>query len=409
MNFPQIDDLLRPSLRIFFSIDLLGSTAFKQRESKQPGDGWLPVFLGFYQDSHLFFQEEWTRVCSVFEKNRVKGLGEAPAFWKGAGDEVIFTKQLRSVNDALGSILCLKGVVAKHRAVFTDKRPDLNIKSTAWTAGFPVTNAEIAISGRSKMPLESETLFDNLLRVYLYKNRNETWSDPELARAARDMVIDYLGPSIDLGFRLSGWATARRIPVSLELLMMLSRACTELRPEVRKALENDLKIAKLLRIHYDKRRDLKGIIFPYPLVWIDGDPENLLNQAEDQLSGAKVLPYEQLEVFCERFLDNTTLLRYRPYIETPDGTVSFGEIPDVHRKIRKDMADNFKAEHERSRQLLEERFGNGDKEEDKELDEKVQAFADIISEPHLKRRRRRAAPHTKRIHRKTGSRPRTNK
>ena len=81
---------------------------------------------------------------------------------------------------------------------FNGGNSSLRVKGTAWVAGFPVRNIEL----------------------YIPKNMHKNKAEPECVR-------DFLGPSIDLGFRLSKKASEARLILSPSLAYLIASAAIE--------------------------------------------------------------------------------------------------------------------------------------------------------------------------------------
>lgn len=330
---------VRSSLRLFLSLDIVGSTEFKQASRSADGRpaaitiAWLEPFLSFYQLSVEQMDAQWARVCgemsAVDPKSRRDRFpfGDCPVFWKGAGDEVLFSKDVRSPVDAMATIHAFLLVMRDHRTRFADKGLPLDVKGTAWLAGFPVNNAETVLPGGVSEPA-GERLDDPVAENYRLLELHQA--------GKKNAPIDYIGPSIDLGFRLRDHATPRRLVMSADLVWLLCHAHGDF-------LERERSRCSRLgvpHIGYDGRRGLKGILGgqPYPLIWIEADPENDLDKAEDVLRGrplsgaspsnARVLAVKD---YCALFLDGRTPLQTRPYIKDyPDPEV--GPLPADHER-----------------------------------------------------------------------------
>jgi hypothetical protein len=97
----------------------------------------------------------------------------------------------------------------------------LRLKGSAWLAKFPSPNIEVEV--------------------------------PELAKDGRTTPTDFIGPDIDLGFRLGKFAHPSTVCVSLDLLDVVLRAANR----------------ELLDCYLAGREELKGVLFgrPYPVVW----------------------------------------------------------------------------------------------------------------------------------------------
>src|SRR5512140_1809600 len=77
---PEFPEGLKPRLRLFLSVDLVGSTSYKQ--SRQ---SWSPEILSFYRNFDYALQAQY-RAFSEGHKTALP----APEFWKSNGDELLY-------------------------------------------------------------------------------------------------------------------------------------------------------------------------------------------------------------------------------------------------------------------------------------------------------------------------------
>ncbi|MCE2564176.1 hypothetical protein [Komagataeibacter sp. FNDCF1] len=82
-------------VRLFLSVDLTGSTAFKHKQ--QNTLKWIKAFQNFYGEFPKLLRNEYSKVCSdgrqLVEDERENGY---PKLWKTVGDEILFCCRLRS-------------------------------------------------------------------------------------------------------------------------------------------------------------------------------------------------------------------------------------------------------------------------------------------------------------------------
>ena len=215
---PQV---IQSSAYLFISLDLVNSTEFKSK-----CEGWPALLESFYSNAD----------------HEVKKIPDIQS-WKFVGDEVLFYKKLRSIQDledALAKALtAVKTVSAQVRnAQLSDERarnaPHLSVKGTAW------------IGKAATVPAGS--------------NRNEIGAEHRNlvvpTRGPRDQpLIDFLGPDIDTGFRVSKFARSNVLAVSAELARVLLK-------------KGSGRVIEMLRIV--GYRQLKGVWGNrhYPIVWL---------------------------------------------------------------------------------------------------------------------------------------------
>lgn len=242
-------------VRLFMSADLGGSTAFKARpypkeETRPP---WLDEFETFYRF-----------------KPRCTGL----EILKAIGDEVVLYSEIRTAADARRVIAAFRNKLDSANRKYRKKKLALAVKGTAWLAGFPINNHKVRIAG---------------LR------------DP-----------DFIGPSMDAGFRLTKLSTDSKMVVSVDLALLLLRG-----PSLAHHLV------------FDGTVSLKGVLGgrPYPIIWL---PVGALATHEaDARAQRRVKP---LRTYCREFLtsmDEDSWLHV-PYLS---GDKAFAKKPGNHVAI----------------------------------------------------------------------------
>src|SRR5208282_2775059 len=189
---------LQPKLRLFLSVDLVGSTVSKQRPNfpiREPGRLWAdggmaPPWLSPIANFFGSFQEAFVREWRIFRNQIGPQLGIAvavdPSFWKANGDELIFVKELSDRKEILGCIdAWLKALISLRPQLVAS---GLDIKATAWTAGFPVTNSELIFQVHPGTP---DTPFEDDSRLQQF-NFLENWH--ENPDSQNSLVMDFIGP-----------------------------------------------------------------------------------------------------------------------------------------------------------------------------------------------------------------------
>lgn len=259
MRAPSSPDPWAWALRLFASVDLVGSTPYKAGKRGE----WVPEFSRFFEE----FPAHLAR-CS----HRIKRFRDIDLYrfrlrpWKFNGDEILFQVRLESHRDAL------RHVTALSEALHTFETP-MRLKATAWLAGFPVMNRAI------------------------------------MASADDIQITEYLGPSMDVGFRLTRLASPDRMPVSVDLALLLADA-----------LPDD---GTGFRLYYSGRELLPGVGagVPYPHIWwAVNHEEQWQKEAVLAGQGRASARRKALIAFCEQFfLDSAdppeSRLR-RPFIAT---------------------------------------------------------------------------------------------
>lgn len=247
-----LHDLLKPELRLFLSVDVQDSTAFKQQADSHDSSPWRGYFGAFLRD----FPSEL--------EAHLNPAAPAPEVWKFLGDEIVFSLLLRKPRDAAEAMRAFCDAVASYEPDMTKPR-QLRLKGSAWVAGFPAGNAIVP---------------------------------------ANDGRFDYIGPAMDTGFRLGKMATRRKFAVSVELAWLL----LQLPPAQRRNLP--LYFDGRCQLKGVMERD------GYPFIWTDlfhNKAEGLVT-AEDQLKPPPATKAVALRRFCELYIRAHGEPRWVPFI-----------------------------------------------------------------------------------------------
>ncbi|WP_293905438.1 hypothetical protein [Phenylobacterium sp.] len=213
--------------RLFLSVDMVGSTDFKARAAGQGSESWLDVFRSFFSNFPLmvagqigfqFLDEQATPAISV---------------WKVMGDEVVFVTTPETPEELTSVLIALLRTMRLYDERHFGGLP-LRLKGTAWLADFDGPNIEIEI--------------------------------PELS-SGQGAYVDYIGPDIDLGFRIGKFARPNSLVISLDVLEVVLGA----------------RNAGDAALYMMGREPLKGVMFgrAYPIV--------LMHDASERFS---FLPWE---------------------------------------------------------------------------------------------------------------------
>ena len=272
-------------LRIFFSVDVQGSTSYKVQESDSTVPNWTQAFKEFFREFPQTLKQAYKDLDTPLQ-----GLAAPPEIWKFVGDEILFWQKLERHDQSLAHVVAFKNAIMKFNDAWSSKLP-LRLKGAGWLAGFPVANSEVQLS-----------------------------TSPDGDKEIRD----FLGPSIDLGFRIAHLATERKFAVSTDLALLILDAM------------HSLEAQHSCILLYDGRQSLKGVLggCPYPIVWIDmydgqqTDEEKLLGQRRE-------VDHDTLLSFIRRFLDSTAGMR-RPFIEG-DPNQKYGQVPEDLEEIRQNL------------------------------------------------------------------------
>jgi hypothetical protein len=200
-------------VRLFLSVDMAGSTQFKARFTD--GKSWLETFRTFFTNFPLMLAGQ---IGFAFLED-----GETPVVevWKVMGDEVIFVATPQSPEALVNMLLALFRTMNAYEERYLEDLP-LRLKGTAWLAEFGERNIELEI--------------------------------PELSEGQNAKAIDFIGPDLDLGFRVTKFARPACLTLSFDVADLVIVAGN--RGE--------------LSLHLIGAEELKGVMFgrPYPIIWM---------------------------------------------------------------------------------------------------------------------------------------------
>lgn len=262
-----VDPRFVPELYLFFSVDIEGSTSFKN----SVGGGrstWGPFFLEFFQTFPSNLAKCEADFWHLFDASKSTPF----VLWKSLGDELIFTKKLDNGFDAFLAVCAAKEAIIQGSSKLRSHRENradageknhypTHLKGTAWLAGFPIKNMKISRT---------------------------------------NVQDDYIGPSIDLGFRLTKLSSPWHMAVSAPLSWMVAKIQHE---------QSSILKGQTLKWFYRGREALKGIHggkSGYPVFCIDvaDSAEGVSKEELNLLDRGDVKPRDVID-FCETLYEKT--------------------------------------------------------------------------------------------------------
>ncbi|MBK8068329.1 MAG: hypothetical protein IPK27_12080 [Rhodanobacteraceae bacterium] len=202
-------------LVMFLSADVVGSTAFKAGTVSDAGEAlWLEAFETLFRELPLIFIGKLAEYFALEDDLPHSGV------WKVMGDEVVFAAMPQDINQAQLIVAAFSDAVVRYDQRISASWP-LRIRGCCW-------GAEIG-------------------------ERNRAIEIPEMLGASEDRpYLDFLGPDVDTGFRLSGHSRPGELILSPNLAEAFAR-----QPDQRG-----------LRFHFVGEAPLKGVCGgqPFPLV-----------------------------------------------------------------------------------------------------------------------------------------------
>ena len=123
-----------------------------------------------------------------------------------------------------------------------------------------------------------------------------------------NMVVDYIGPAIDIGFRLAAHATARKFVLSVGAAYILSMTTVQR--------------SKNIQLRFDGAFPLKGVFggADYPIFWIDMATSDDISGLEDKLLGRVTFDRDVVTQYCEKFFEDNSGYTFPPFIESAEET-----------------------------------------------------------------------------------------
>ena len=344
---PELDtSFIKPRLRVFLSVDLIGSTQFKIQQTygdgtshQTYGDGtshqtdedawWQNVLMAFYTDFQKEFLQNWREWVGVAQSWSEVDVGDEPKLWKALGDELIFSKICIHENEIWGLIQ----VWRKTTNIFKQKWKynALKFKTGAWLVGSPVRNWEVAFLREPATDHELEIMDDR--QGYNFHLLSEYYDQSN----RRKIDIDFVGSNMDCGFRLLAKADERKFVISADLAYLLRSAHDKCFGKFKEMSYPDVDY------YFDGVQELKGIDrygVQYPIIWLDsykldrdGDIAKYARSVDD-LSDHKTVDLPKFDAFLATFLSEMVGFPEIPYIHKTNS--DNGQFPAGHgEKIEK--------------------------------------------------------------------------
>lgn len=235
----------RQQLIAFFSADMANSTEFKNRHQGQYVNGtFIPPKWPRY------FSEVFSMVLRRFDEQMrdMRNPNEAtvltrPRLWKINGDELLFRELILPGDQGTKWLAqAVSAFINTIENVDEEMLPDgCGLRGCVWSAGFPIRNKQIRVAAQHSVPI---------IRLDSEEGANPDF-DTGLYYRDDEGLVDYLGPDMDLGFRLAAVTPPGRITCSLDIAYLLMQRHDS--PS----------------LHHVGWRVLKGIAggAPYPIFW----------------------------------------------------------------------------------------------------------------------------------------------
>lgn len=247
--------------QLFLSCDLVGSTLHKQARPA----AWPKTFLSFYREFPQVLGSEARAIQPALEFR----------LWKAIGDELVFTCTVRHEIDVAVAVRVWLAAMQRYEESSLVGE-ELGTKGGAFIATFPGPDSRVAV------PLDPASEISD-------KGVVELNDDALAAMDPTRYMYDFLGPSVDTGFRLVDESDPRHFTLSIEAAWAYCRGARQ-----HDGIDAD-------DLAYLGERELKGVWSgrPYPIVAIDRGYLDPVNQAMAALAGTAVT-LDGVEQLCSR-------------------------------------------------------------------------------------------------------------
>ncbi len=272
-------------IRLFLSVDLTGSTAFKSKNDSQL---WRAAFREFYGRFPQSFERSFSAKCIDIGAMSDAEKRSTPNVWKTIGDEILFVNRVLSITHLAAYVSAFSDTLHTFGAYIGDTYNGLNAKGNGWLAAFPSPNTSIAISHTA-----GEDPYSGSHGVESEEFESQVDENP------RD--FDFLGKGIDGGFRISKNSTVDTFTISPALAFLLAEAASN--PGLTKFN---------LEFNFNELQSFKGVLDGAlcPIISIDtmrSDDERELRELETNLLGRSAVigksRLAQLKQYLEKFID----------------------------------------------------------------------------------------------------------
>ncbi|UXS31338.1 hypothetical protein FY152_04210 [Agrobacterium tumefaciens] len=269
-------------VRLFLSVDLVGSTAFKGN-SEPDADVLYPEWVESFRQFYNAFP---ARVDAIYNESKLaaadgeKFLNGGPKVWKTIGDEILFCARVNSIRHLACCITSFLGALDAYGKLLENSGVPLDVKGSGWLATFPAHNISISVQSNTESAGSSVS--------------HDATEEFEQQVDASPLLFDFLGKDIDAGFRIAKNASTDRFTSSLELSFLLAQASLQ-----------DMFSG---RFTYHGKETFKGVIRnqPYPVISIDTERDfakRNLRYRERLLTKEVDAPPQALQDFLSAFMN----------------------------------------------------------------------------------------------------------
>jgi hypothetical protein len=188
---------------LFLSCDLQNSTQFKQSRA----DAWIRTFLAFYSEFPSLLA---TRIADSYPS-----LQDRLLLWKAIGDELIFSIRIQSEQECSNAVDAWMATMLEFEIQHLLGKTPMTVKGGAFLATVPSPDRRVAIA-RAVQIIDDRSQIDPELINEATLNRADTPSN-----FAANFAMDFVGPSIDTGFRVLKFAARGYFVLTVEVAHLL--------------------------------------------------------------------------------------------------------------------------------------------------------------------------------------------
>lgn len=188
---------------LFLSCDLQNSTQFKQKGARE----WVATFLAFYTEFPSLLA---TRIAECYPV-----LQGRLSLWKAIGDELIFSILINSEKDCSDAVDAWTDTMLEFESQHLLPKTSMTLKGGAFLATVPAPDRRVAVPRTVQISdggsqLDAEQTNEAMLNT----------TDTE-GKFVINFAMDFVGPSIDTGFRVLKFAARGYFVLTVEVAHLL--------------------------------------------------------------------------------------------------------------------------------------------------------------------------------------------
>lgn len=239
--------------RLFFAINLIGSTAYKQEAQRQQ-QKWQVDFLRFYYDFPQYLKKARDNHERKVKQANSNQSYVTPVFslWKAIGDELLFVADVEDYRQ----VKCAVDIWLEAQNKYDDNVLRSKFKSTSESGSHHSQQMDCDGQGKNKgvgagITRSRGAVFaatfkgpDSVVAIPLELNENDEDFDyvqmnrkvidqedkgvPSTEDIQSHYTVDYIGPSMDIGFHLVNKSSYEFFTMSVEVAWCYSLSCKEM-------------------------------------------------------------------------------------------------------------------------------------------------------------------------------------